>query len=344
MAKQSFMSKVTTRISREAKTAFPPIQFLYMSAFSSGFRREQSAVAAGIARHTRSKDKNALVFGLRKTVHTLEKGLTMRPRRSEFGLTLVGPAVSGIATLAESWKPYFDSPEGRWVLSVMDGYFEATSESTSQVIARARLSYNTVTQELTSPRDLGPVHPERNAESAGYEALYALSRQRGSVRWYDGRLVDRDAVDRAVLAAAESPTACNRQPYRYYFFDDPEVIRKVASIPMGTKGWGDQIPGLAVLVGDLSAYFDERDRHLIYIDASLSAQAFLFGLEAQGISSCVINWPDIAFREKLLQDILGLEKYERPVMFISYGYADESGLVPCSEKRQIDQIREYRSI
>ena len=31
--------------------------------------------------------------------------------------------------------------------------------------------------------------------------------------------------------------------------------------------------------------------------------SFIFGLESQGVSSCMINWPDIEFREEKIHDI-----------------------------------------
>src|SRR5690606_37757702 len=110
--------------------------------------------------------------------------------------------------------------------------------------------------------------------------------------------------------AVAAPTACNRVPYRFLVFDDPEQAQRVAKIAGGTTGYADNIPALAVLVGDLSAYVDERDRHLIYIDGSLATMNFLLGLQAQGLASCCINWPDVRRRERKMSELLGLRPYE----------------------------------
>ena len=116
---------------------------------------------------------------------------------------------------------------------------------------------------------------------------------------------------------------------------------EIGSIPMGTVGFSQNFPALAVLVGQLDAFAHDRDRHLIYIDASLAAMAFQFALEVQGVSSCCINWPDIEEREKRMEARLGLARHERPILSISIGYADPEGRVPYSQKKSLDEIRTY---
>ncbi|MEI6864957.1 hypothetical protein [Flavicella sp.] len=60
-----------------------------------------------------------------------------------------------------------------------------------------------------------------------------------------------------------------------------------------------------------------------------------------GLSSCAINWPDIEHLEKRMENTLGLEKYQRPIMCMAVGFPDTEGKVAYSEKRNIDLIRKY---
>jgi nitroreductase len=148
-------------------------------------------------------------------------------------------------------------------------------------------------------------------------------------------------IDRAIEVAAQSPSACNRQPFEFRVIDDPELVRAVSVIPMGTAGYADNIPVFVVLVGQQRNYFDERDRHLIYIDGSLAAMGFVYALEAQGLSSCCINWPDVEDRERKMAALLKLEADERPVMCLAVGHPDPAGLVAYSQKKPVDQLRRY---
>jgi hypothetical protein len=63
-----------------------------------------------------------------------------------------------------------------------------------------------------------------------YDALLELLHRRRSVRWFLPEPVPRDFIDRAVEAASLSPSACNRQPYQFRIFDDPQLVEAVADM------------------------------------------------------------------------------------------------------------------
>jgi len=91
----------------------------------------------------------------------------------------------------------------------------------------------------------------------------------------------------------------------------------------------------------LDAYFHERDRHVIYIDASLSAMAFMLALETLGLSSCCINWPNLQDKETAVAKMLGLRPYENVVILIAIGYPMAESLIPASDKKSLPEIRAY---
>lgn len=171
-----------------------------------------------------------------------------------------------------------------------------------------------------------------------YEDLLELATRRRSVRWFRDEPVPREAIRKAVDVASLSPSACNRQPFEFRVFDDPELVERVGALPAGTKGFAHNFPAIIVLVGELRNYYGERDRHLIYIDASLAAMSFVFAAETLGLSTCCINWPDIEEYEQEADNVLGLEPDQRPVMFIAVGYPDPDGMVAYSQKKPNRQI------
>ncbi|WP_432511360.1 nitroreductase family protein [Kineococcus sp. SYSU DK001] len=319
---------------------------LYFKTISEPFSRETRAVAAGLAHYQGAAGSGSQLYLLRRNVHMLEKGLTMQPRRNRFGVDYIEATIRAFAEAVDAGtRSGLGAPEYVWMVSVLDEYFTATQDSGDPTITAAREAYARIEVRVIEERGgSGPHAPQAHQDVNTVEVLGDLARGRRSVRWFLDEPVERKYVDKAVEIAAESPTACNRQPYRFEIFDDPESVRKVADIPMGTRGYGHQLPGIIVIVGDLGAFFDERDRHLIYVDGSLAAMSLILGLEAQGISTCCINWPDIVHRDRAMASLLGLQPHERVVMLLAYGYADPQGLVPFSAKREIDSVRKFRSL
>ena len=97
---------------------------------------------------------------------------------------------------------------------------------------------------------------------------------------------------------------------------------------------GEGIPCTMAIIGDLSAYPRERDRHLIYVDGSLAAMQLMLAFETLGLSTCPINWPDIESAEKKIANLLKLKVYERPIMLLSVGYAQDQGGIAFSQKKK----------
>lgn len=315
----------------------------YYRIVDRSFDTEMRSVSAGLAAYGARERNRRNRHHLVRNVHMLEKGLTMRPRRDTFATDHIGRTV-------ELWDRLHDSPalgaeERSWVRDVLVEYVAATATSADPAVCRARerLRGNGLLEAPAggAPGGHGPHVPTPSADLVAIEDLLALARNRRSVRWFTDRPVPREVVDAAVSVGLQSPTACNRQPYRFLVVDAADIAR-IGSIPMGTRGCADQIPGLIVVIGDWSAYFDERDRHLPYIDGSLAAMGLILGFEAQGIATCCINWPDIPARDRAMRAALDLPAHERVLMLLAYGHADPTGTAPFSGKRSLEDVRRYR--
>ncbi len=306
--------------------------------------RERQAVICGVRsfeRHLRAELWN-LALLLRNT-HRLEKGLIMRPRREVFALDYIEETVKAYeAALYAQANGHGPTDEQlQWVGDVLAQYFAVTASHPKIDPLRERF------QSLPKPRrvceaslvpycrDLSQPPP------VGYEELLALAHRRRSVRWFLPKPVPRELIDKAMLVAAQSPSACNRQPFIFRIFDEPQLVKQVASIPYGVIGYEHQIPVIVVIIGQLRNFFDARDRHLIYIDGALAAMSFILALETLGLSSCCINWPDIPEREKKMAELLKLQPDERPVMLIAVGWPDPNGMVPRSVKKPLHLLRQY---
>lgn len=312
----------------------------YYRVFDRSFDTEMRSVSAGLATYGVNDRDRRNRYHLVRNVHMIEKGLTMRPRRDTFAAAYISRTVDLWEHLRLS--PVLGTEERSWIRDVLAEYTTATATSADPMIRSSleRLRAGALLESKERSSSHGPHVPTPSAEVVAIDDLLALARNRRSVRWFTGVPVPRSVVDAAVQVGLEGPTACNRQPYRFLVVD-PADIARIGSIPMGTKGYAEQIPGLIVVIGDWSAYFDERDRHLPYIDGSLASMGLILGFESQGISTCCINWPDIPARDRAMRAALGLPAHERVLMLIAYGHADPDGTAPFSGKRSLDAVRGF---
>lgn len=309
---------------------------LYYSFVNPSFRREMQAVLAGKEEYAKNLRIPAAGNNLlRRNIHRLEKGLSMKELREVFAIDYVSETVAAFLDYREGVSERDkDAPgEYQWFRDVLGAYFKVTTDHPKTSDARIHF-FDALSEEICG--DSHPYHRDLDTPlGCRYEDILQLAIRRRSVRWFLDKPVPRDLVEKAMEVGLYSASACNRQPFSLRIFDDPVEIAEIAKIPMGTSGYDHQIPCLAVVMGHLDAYFSERDRHLIYIDSSLAVTPFMMACETLGLATCAINWPDMEDREKAMDKRLDLAKWERPIMLIAIGYADPEIVVPRSVKKTI---------
>jgi nitroreductase len=314
------------------------------------FNREQYAVLRGRRNYYRNLKKDRLShIELRRNIHRIEKAMTMQPRRPVFARDYIGETIEFYGETARQCnvdKGSIDQSELEWAHDVLKRYFSVVKAGDAKIDdARIRFQQTYEVYERNANTEKAPFLRKNGAKSnVTYDQLLQLAMQRRSVRWFQQKKVPRELIDKALMVARQSPTACNRLPYEYRIFDNPEMVKKVAGIPFGAGGYNHQIPTIIVVVGKQDSYFSPRDRHAIYVDASLANMAFMFALETLGLSSSSINWPDFEPLEMKMQKTLGLDPSERVVMMMAVGYADPNGGIPFSQKKSLDVLRSYNEL
>jgi nitroreductase len=314
--------------------------FYYICNYSHFYREYQGVIYGKLKYSQLLESTQNSSYLLRRNIHRLEKGLLMKPRKEIFAADYIIETVDCYKkTLQANQNSLIVEEELQWAYDVLQEYFSIVINHPK--VEQAKTKFIAL-KHLCNPKKYIPY--KRNIEIPSpvtYEQFWKLSYRRRSVRWYLPMPVPRELLDKAIMVASLSPSACNRQPFEFRIFDQPELVQQVSALPMGTKGFNHNVPVIIAVVGKLSAYFSVRDRHLIYIDASLVSMSFMYALETLGLSSCPINWPDIDTREKKMSSLLNLEPDERVIMLISVGYPDPEGMVAYSQKKSLNQVRRY---
>lgn len=320
---------------------------LYYFLISNSFSREHQAVLKGKLKYFKeNRIKKNAYYLLRRNIHRIEKGLIMKNRRSVFAMDYIEDTVDAYVKIVKNdlYKNNLSEINLKWYTDVLSEYFEVI-DLKNEKLQKLKVMFDE--QKKNSDLDGKPSTPyARDFEllNIDFDSFLMLNKLRRSVRWYDDRPVPREILDKAMTVAKLSPSACNRQPFEFRIFDDKELIQEISNITWGTTGFSQNFPVFIVVIGNLEAYYEERDRHVIYIDASLASMTFMLALETLGLSSCPINWPDVGAFESKIRSILSIGINERPIMLMSCGYPDKKALVPYSEKKDLFEIRNYNKI
>jgi nitroreductase len=326
----STKKKIITLLKTSKSTSF--LYYLLVSIKSGD---ENSAVFSGLKEYQKNEEEGNLST-LRRNIHRIEKGLITTPPKKYFAESFILETVKNLEKLIKNPK---EEETNIWAIDILTQYFD-TVEKTDK-IREAHECYLNIAVDNINKKYSTYVAEGRKEHSVSYEDLLLLNKHRRSVRYYNKQTVPRILVEQAVSVALQSPSACNRQPFMFRIIDDPNLLSHATSLPIGTKSFASEIPMLVFVIGDLSNYFDTRDKHLIYIDGALAAMNFVLALETLELSSCMINWADLPDRNKALKQFLNLNPWERCVMAISVGYANPQGGIPSSAKKEVKNVIKY---
>jgi len=273
------------------------------------------------------------IYTLKRNIHRIEKGLIQKNRKSVFAQDFILETV--FAYHLNKSISSADMEIMSWIEAVLDSYFKAVDKS-APMIMEAWTYYQGLSPANEHPNHQPYLISERPELSVSYANFFDLSRRRRSVRHFAEKSVDENIVKKALAVAAQAPSACNRQAFRFLFFNKREVVSKIAGITGGVSGY--ELPALIIIISDYSAYADTRDIKSPIIDASLAAMSFCYSLETLGLSSVCINWPcEAAFDEKL-RTIVSIEKNESVIMLLGLGYPAPDAVIPFSAKKSVNSL------
>lgn len=181
--------------------------------------------------------------------------------------------------------------------------------------------------------------------------LVGLMLNRRSIRRYKPDAVPRSVIQTLLTAAVWSPSAHNRQPWRFAVVETPHVKEHLARV-MGERLrrdlTADQLPAhviekdaarsyeriisapvliiLALSMVDMDSYPDERRSHNEYLMAvqstAMAGQNLLLAASEAGLGACWMCAP--LFCPDVVQAALELPPDWRPQALITLGYPAES--------------------
>ena len=318
-------------------SVMPMTSSLFFAIFSRDFYYEHQAILKARLKYLKSNGHHGRSSALlRRNIHRIEKGLIMRPRRDVFALDYLSETLNAFHCAMNHAD--FSQSEQQWAIDVLTEYFSVVDLTQTTIAKNHQLFQSIVTASTATTNKKPYLYTDKVNHNIGYEQLLTLTQARRSTRWFTNQAVELSKIKLAAQVALQAPSACNRQPYQFYVIDQQPLLGQLAKLPGGTAGFADNIPTLIAVVGDLSYYPYTRDRHVIYIDASLASMQFMLALETLGLSSCPINWPELYTLDKKVSKLLKLPQYKRVVMFMAVGYPDHTGQIAFSDKKDPNDI------
>jgi len=129
------------------------------------------------------------------------------------------------------------------------------------------------------------------------ELIEAITTRR-SVRRYQERPVEEDALKRVKKAVTYAPSAKNIQPYAFILVRDPDMKSKLAAAAFGAK-WLTEAPIIVVALGNVEDAYATMGGYQssVFIDTAIALDHLTLAATAEGLGTC---WIGAFSEEKVL--------------------------------------------
>ncbi len=149
--------------------------------------------------------------------------------------------------------------------------------------------------------------------------VFAAIKQRRSVRAYKPAQVEKEKLKKVLEAARLSPSASNRQDWKFIVVREKETKKKLARAAFGQSFIGEA-PVVIVACGTEPKAIMACGQPTSTVDVSIACAFMILEAYEQGLGTCWIG----AFKEDEVKKILKIPEPVRVVAVIPLGYPDES--------------------
>jgi nitroreductase len=158
-----------------------------------------------------------------------------------------------------------------------------------------------------------------------------LIHHRYSVRGYQPLPVEKDKLLKVLEAARLAPTACNRQPFRFYVIPTPG--REVALRRIYPRPWFTEAPLLICACAIPAQGWKRRDgKNYTDVDVTIAMDHLILAAADLGLGTCWVA----AFDPAAAREVLALPEDEEPIVFTPLGYPSEP--IKSKVRRPLSEI------
>lgn len=281
------------------------------------FKRDAERYANAAAESTRTLGLTPIQLEaqLTKDYHRVEKGLALPAPKRPFGADVLRRLDEMIPQAAEV---------------AAGSTFLARATSARTALAQWNQDGNiddAVAPLLTEATQTPPAAP-------GADRLFTTRR---SVRHFSPDPIDSAIVHEAISLALNSPSVCNRAPWRVRSYTG-EDARRVLAHQNGNRGFGDNIPTLLLVTVDAGLMTGAGERNQAWIEGGIFGSTLVWALHSLGVATCMLNLSLTNAAADDLRSETGMNARELPIMMIAVGHAARGARVAASRRRALSEV------
>lgn len=271
--------------------------------------------------------KDAQATRIMLTMHQLEKGMSMKKNPRIFG----GDKADNLVNYLQDYSNNYGKDDLFKIATNVIYEYSLDEWSTKDEKIRNKIESFLEENKSVITKGFAGVKSVSEPPVFDEKEIMDFFRSRNSVRDYSAQPVTIEEVNKAIDFAKVTPTACNRQSSRVYYYNDEMLMKAIVENQLGTQGWCDRAKGIIVVTSNQNYFNGLYERYEPFIDGGLYAMNLVYGLHLQHIATCFKMFVREPKREKEFKKLAGIPFNEIPIVLILVGhYKADNVLEPKS--------------
>ena len=270
--------------------------------------------------------------------HALDKGMIVPEPRRDFGREKAQKLLKVLEKLTETGKASsYAFQEGLAVLKAYCDFQRQKGTEIPEIAEETEALYREYSPSLGGGYEV----LSKETLDKGLEMDFAaFTKSRHSMRTFSKDPISREEILKAVRIAKTCPSACNRQPWKFYTSQSGETNRAIRqAIPPQPLLEG--IPYFGVVTVD-KTLFGDLETCQEYINGGIFLGFLSLAFHSLGIGSCIFQYQLFSKTEPELRQALQIPEEERIIAAVGFGKHPEEARCIRAERRPDDEIAVFR--
>lgn len=289
-----------------------------------------------------SANKGNLSALIIKDSHRIEKGLSLHDMRIGFGKNVVNKLIANLERYINLYEEDYCVKYG--VLS-LQAYVDKHKDYPDLIILKAIHDFLSGVSFSTEGFYAGIdsyTQPKYFEKSDLCFSEFMKSRR--SVRDFTGQKIDQEVVAEAVDMARFTPTVCNRQSGKVYFYNSPDDIRRLLELQNGNSGFGDKLGGVIIVTSDMTSFEGAGERNQMFVDGGLFLMNLLLSLHHLRVGACSLNWSVKYKIDKKMKKMTGIPSSEAIICLVGVGHVEEELFIASSPRKTLAEVYKFSNL
>lgn len=276
--------------------------------------------------------------------HSIEKGLCQPQLRYGFGKSAMTKL---IFALKRYEKMGYNLNDKRYQsgLSVIKNYIEIHTKAEKPILNVIEQNLDLLSNLHNITGGIKKIHEKLSTQNLynldDRASLEKYIKNRSSTRIFGTQSIPEIDIKDALKLASNTPSVCNRQPWKVIVIKDFNIISDVLNIQNGFHGFEKNVQYLVVILQDYSYLSGPKEKDQGMFDTGLFTMNLVYSLQTKNIASCIINSQLTIAEEKKVRKLLKFDYSNKISCFIAVGSYTKEYLIAWSEKDNYQDFTKF---